>query len=372
MKIHSLGLLGLLLAGGSGVAHSQTAWLLMSRSDHFAVVRAQGQTVRDIVPLRGPAPIYGESRGVVAVVASDEWIHVIDKESGMVRSFQLAIQPQYIGYPTEDLSGPLRNMLVTDDHAFFPTIRFGRGPLNELGGQHDIVQMSLADGSLRSIPLPEDCLHPQLTELGGVPVVYAWNGDRAWKLDAANGRVVSILTRDHVADLRAKEVAAPRSARGAPRAFIRYAMVSGAGVLRLSTLGELGKILDEDLAGVSAPATSVWLGTAHDVLALRSGTTRSRPAIGVVRQQEVQGLQQRRVTFSYLDASSLDVVWASDVAQGAIPESFYAADDGSVFYIDVITGDVIRLSQGEGSSASWHLPAGQSRSARILSIDLGR
>jgi len=78
------------------------------------------------------------------------------------------------------------------------------------------------------------------------------------------------------------------------------------------------------------------------------------------------------VTFSYLDASSLDVVWASDVAQGAIPESFYAADDGSVFYIDVITGDVIRLSQGEGSSASWHLPAGQSRSARILSIDLGR
>lgn len=372
MKIPSLGLLGLLLAGSSGVAHSQTAWLLTSRANHFAIVRAQGQTVRDIVPLRGPAPIYGESRGVVAVVA-EGYLYVIDKASATVTSFQLATQSQYAGWPDEDLSGPLRNMLVNDEHAFFPTVRYyGLVPLNELGGQYDIVQVSLVDGSLRSIPLPEDCLHPQLAELGGVPVVYAWNGDRAWKLDSANGRVVPILTRDHVADLRAKELAAPRSARGAPRAFIRYAMVSGAGVLRLSTLGELGKILDEDLARVSAPAASVWLGPAHDVLALRSGTTHGRPAIGVVRQQEVQRLQQRRVTFSYLDASSLDVVWASDVTQGAIPESFYAADDGSVFYLDVTTGDVVRLSQEEGNSTSWHLPAGQSRSARILSIDLGR
>jgi len=100
VKIPSLGLLGLLLAGGSGVAHSQTAWLLMSRSDHFAVVRAQGQTVRDIVPLRGPAPIYGEPRGIVAVVAQG-YLHVIDKASATVTSFQLATQPQYAGWPDE-------------------------------------------------------------------------------------------------------------------------------------------------------------------------------------------------------------------------------------------------------------------------------
>ena len=98
MRIPSLGLLGLLLAGGSGVAHSQTAWLLMSRSNHFAVVRAQGQTVRDIVPLRSPAPIYGESHRVVAVVA-EGYLHVIDKASATVTSFQLATQPHTQGGP---------------------------------------------------------------------------------------------------------------------------------------------------------------------------------------------------------------------------------------------------------------------------------
>jgi streptogramin lyase len=77
------------------------------------------------------------------------------------------------------------------------------------------------------------------------------------------------------------------------------------------------------------------------------------------------------VTFTYWDAASLEIVWASDVAQGAIPESFYTADDGSVFYIDRDTGAVIRLSRSEGSSTSWQLQPGQSDSARILSIDLG-
>jgi streptogramin lyase len=77
------------------------------------------------------------------------------------------------------------------------------------------------------------------------------------------------------------------------------------------------------------------------------------------------------MTFSYLDAFSLEVVWASDVTEGAIPLSFYTADDGSVFYIDRATGAVLRLSQKGGSSTSWQLSPGQSDSARILSVDLG-
>ena len=78
------------------------------------------------------------------------------------------------------------------------------------------------------------------------------------------------------------------------------------------------------------------------------------------------------MTFSYFDAFSLEVVWESDVTQGAIPLSFYTADDGSAFYIDGATGAVVRLSQKDGSSTSWHLPPAQSHSARILSIDLDR
>jgi hypothetical protein len=78
------------------------------------------------------------------------------------------------------------------------------------------------------------------------------------------------------------------------------------------------------------------------------------------------------MTFTSFDAFSLDVVWTSDVTHGAIPLSFYTADDGSVFYIDRVSGAVIRLSQKDGSSTSWQLRPGQSDSARILSIDLGR
>jgi len=154
--------------------------------------------------------------------------------------------------------------------------------------------------------------------------------------------------------------------RGAPRALIQYAPVPAAGVFRLSRLGELDQILDEHLSRFTAPTGSVALGPAHDVLALKSGTTSASSAIGVVRRQE------GRITFTYLDAFSLDVVWSSDVTQGAIPLSFYTADDGSVFYIDGASGAVIRVSEKDGSSTSWLLPAGQGDSARILSIDLGR
>jgi hypothetical protein len=256
-------------------------------------------------------------------------------------------------------------MLVTDTHALFPTLRFaGLAPSNELGGSHDIVRMSLVDGSVTSIPLPEDCLNPQLAEIGGVPVVYAAGGDKVWRLDAADGRVVRILGSNDVADLRAKEAEGLRRAPGTPRALVHYAIVPAAGAFRLSRLGELDQILDARLERFSAPTGAVALGPAHDVLALKSGTTPASSAIGVVRRQE------GRITFSYLDAFSLEVVWESDIAPGAIPHSFYTADDGTVFYIDRATGAVVRLSKKDGSSTSWQLPPGQGDSARILSVDL--
>jgi hypothetical protein len=366
VKTFRLGLLGLLLAVGSTAAHSQTAWLLVSRANHLAVVRAEGQAVRDIVSLRDAMPAYGESSKAVVVVAGG-FAHVVDKEAATVASFQLAAQPQFIGDHTQDLSGPLRNVLVTDEHAFFPTIRFGGlVPVNELGGQYDIVQMSLVDGSLRSIPLPEDCLGPQLAEIAGVPVVYTPGRDSVWRLDAANGRVVGILGTNDVADVRTKEVEGLRRAPGTPLALVHYSIVPAAGAFRLSRLGELDPILDEHLARFSAPTGLVALGPAHDVLALKSGTTSASTAIGVVRRQE------GRMTFTYLDAFSLDVVWLSDVTPAAIPHSFYMADEGSVFYIDRATGAVNRLSQKDGSSTAWQLPPRQSGSARILSIDLRR
>lgn len=368
MKTYSVRLLALLLAAAPGIAHAQTAWLLVPRAAQSAVVRAEGQTVRDIVTFRGSAASYGESRSAVVVVGA-EGVYVIDKESATVTYFLPATQPGYVGYPVEDLSGPLRNTLVTDSHALFSIYRFpGQAPPNELGGQYDIVRMSLEDGSLKSIPLPEDCLHPQLAELAGVPVLYAWGSDLAFKLDAANGGVVRVQGNDDVADLRTKEARDRRSLRGAPPAFIRYAVVAGAGSFRLSRFGELDHVLDERLATVSGPGGSIWLGPAHEVLALRSGLTDGKPAIGVVRQREAVRLEEGG-TLSALDASSLDIVWTSDVARGAIPESFYAANDGSFFYIDRVSGDVVRLSR-EGTSTGWHLPPGQSRSARILSIEM--
>ena len=319
-----------------------------------------------MVTFRDTMPNYGESRRFVVVVAQG-FAHVVDKEAATVASFQLAAQPQFVGDPTQDLSGPVRNMVVTDQHAFFPIGRFyGAVPLNELGGQHDIVQMSLVDGSVRSIPLPEDCLGPRLAEIGDVLVVYAPGGDKVWRLDSANGRVVSVLSSADVADLRTREAEGLRRAPGTPRALVHYSIVPAAGAFRLSRLGELDQILDEHLARFRSPMGSVALGPGHDVLSLKSGTTSASSAIGVVRRRE------GRITFTYLDAFSLEVVWGADVTQGAIPHSFYTAGDGSVFYIDGATSAVIRLSQRDGSSTIWRLPPDQRDSARILSIDLGR
>ena len=115
MRTLVLGLLGLLLAAGSGAAHSQTAWLLESRWNHFAVIRAHGQTVRHIVTIQAATPTYGESRRFIVVIDGG-FARVIDKEAATVTSFQLAAQPEFIGDPTQDLSGPLRNVLVTDKH----------------------------------------------------------------------------------------------------------------------------------------------------------------------------------------------------------------------------------------------------------------
>jgi hypothetical protein len=366
LRAHTLGL-GLVLAASCGIAHSQTAWLLV-RSKHFAIVRAQGQTVRDIVALRRGAAIYGESRRLV-VVADDAWVHVVDKESATVASFQLASQPQFVGALTDDVSGPL--MVVTEGHAFFPAMRLSwealaPAPPNQLGGQYDIIQMSLTDGSLRSIPLPADCLYPLLAELGRELVVYTPNSDKAWVLDSATARFVRVQSSDDVAELRTEEAVGLRRARGTPHALVRYAIVPRAGAFRLSKLGVLNQTLDANLAKIGVPPEPIELGPAHDVLGLLPAESNGLSVIGVVRRQ------QGRVTFSYLDGYSLGVAWETDIAPGAIANSFYAARDGSAYYIDRKTGAVNRLSQKDGRSTSWRLQPGQSDAARILSIDLAR
>ena len=63
-------------------------------------------TVRDIVTFRGPVASYGESRRAVVLVGAD-WVYVIDKESATVTYFLPVTQPEYVGHPVEDLSGPL-------------------------------------------------------------------------------------------------------------------------------------------------------------------------------------------------------------------------------------------------------------------------
>ena len=87
MKALRLGLIALLVAISSGAAHSQTAWLLVSRTNQFAVVRT-GQSVRDIVTIRDAMPNYGESRRAVVIVAKgtadDGSVFYIDSATGAV------------------------------------------------------------------------------------------------------------------------------------------------------------------------------------------------------------------------------------------------------------------------------------------------
>ena len=80
-----------------------------------------------------------------------------------------------------------------------------------------------------------------------MPVVYTPGRDKVWKLDAANGRVLSILGPDDVADVRTKEADSLRRAPGTPRALVHYSIVPAAGAFRLSRLGELDQVLDEYL-----------------------------------------------------------------------------------------------------------------------------
>jgi hypothetical protein len=183
-------------------------------------------------------------------------------------------------------------------------------------------------------------------------------------LDSATSSVARVLGSDDLKELRAEEAAGLRRARGTPRALIRYAVVPRAGVFRLSRLGAVSRILDTNLASSGGSPDPMDLGPAHAVLALLPAESNGVSLLGVARRHD------GRTTFSYLDAHSLGVAWETDVAQGAIACSFYAALDGSTFYIDQPTGAVNRLSPDGKSSTSWRLPLSQSSAARILSIDL--
>ena len=101
-----------------------------------------------------------------------------------------------------------------------------------------------------------------------------------------------------VADVISKEQAVTRVGHVNPYAVATHVAVSGAGVFRLSKLGNLHQVLNPDLILLDAGRT-ISVGSAENVLRLFGTTFNDRPAIGLLRKVRAFGRpsQSARHTF---------------------------------------------------------------------------
>lgn len=257
------------------------------------------------------------------------------------------------------LSGPSRDIVLTDVAAFFLTVEHG----GDAGASFQLNELSLADGTIRKVPLPTGFANPRLVNFGGVPLLYSWNGFGVARFDATSQRFDQLISRVDVGEVVSREEMAQRSGQIGAGAFADHVAVPGAGVFRLSKLGDLQQVLNADLSPVDE-AHSISLGPAESVLRLFATTMDDRPGIAVVLKRN-GGLQ-----LAYVDALRLSMLGEQALSRGAVPQSFVGSSYNSVFYIDAAVASIKSLSK-RSEKAVARLPASLVGTARILWISEG-
>ena len=316
------------------VASAQQAWLLLYRSGHFEVARASNGTLENIADV-GELKSYGQSPRALAFLSRDTsnnsfFANIIDKSSARV-----TLTRPIAGYVASHMAGPVDDVVVTQDYLYFVTMRIGANgvlELNQKQGRLDFNQVALADGTLKTFPLPKECATARVANFGGIPLVYTWNGYGVWKFDVAAGTLKRIVALRDVGDVLTAEDARKQSPTAAPGPFADQVVVPGAGVFRLSKLGGLDQVLDANLNPVKRPRASVELGfdagPDGQFAALFSGAFNGAPAIGVLGQQGGSAV------FEYLNPTSLVPEWKTTLASSVDATSVIPAPANAISYVD--------------------------------------
>lgn len=354
--------LAILLSGlvsllGAGVLHAQEAWLLVGSPDHYELARAAGNQLEDVMSV-GDVYAYGQSDRSLAFVRYEPdtdafQLEVLDKESRRVTAT----------FPIESplqahMQGAVQDLVVTPRYVYFATIRLNSAhqiALNSLEGRLDLHQLNLADGTIRIIPLPPACHTARLVDYNGIPLVFAWNGYDIWKVDERTNTLQQLLREQDVPDIIASESrGCDCKSKPGPGPFADDVAIPGAGVFRISRIGELQQVLNANLYPVARPRESVNLGLDlgryGEFAALSRGTMNGHPAIGVL------GVHDGQTYFEYRDPRTLNIMWGTRLPDSAAPLSagnLGTVPDG-ILYVDRGEGTIVKATP-TGPQVVWDL-----------------
>ena len=359
--------LTLLLFGLSDTAFSQSAWLLLHQNGHFTVASASPAGIHNVLDV-GEQVTYGQSEQVLGILSNKpaygEWVlYLIDKSSQRVLSSQVVT-----GHPVIQLSGPSPDLVLTSQFAYFVTVRYTADNTsleqNAAGGSFDFNQLSLADGSLRTFPLPKECVNPRVVTFGDAPVVYAWEGYGVWRFNSTKPGLETLVAGqgESVQDIHAREQALHQTARVPVGAFADYVPIPGAGIFRLTRYGELAQVLSPDLSQVATPRPTMKVGAPGAILRAFPGTFNGITAVGLIRKRD------DRLFFVYVDPVALTPKWRTALSPSAEPYSLFPSDS-AVLYVDSDKGGIFKLSS-DGATLLWKLngPNADLFDTRILTV----
>jgi hypothetical protein len=339
------------------LVHSQDVYVLRSEEGAQYVSRVNQGATSEVLKV-GHVAVYGATERALALLShkaggGDYTLNIVDLRTGTVTASWPVDEE-----PVMQLSGTSRGIVLSDAYAYFLTMTFGTS-----GASFRLSRLALADGSIRTLPIPQGVANPRLTDFEGTPLLTSWNGFGVVKFDPSTQQFEKLVSRVDVGEVISEEEVGKRSGRINASAFADHIAISGAGVFRLSKLGDLHQVLNPDLSPVDADR-SIPVGPAENILRLFPTTSDGRPAIGVVRK--VSG----RLQLTCIDAERLSVVWNRALPSGAVPQTVVGSMNNEAFYFDRSEGLIKSISKRSDKELS-RLPAAHLIDAAILAVSGG-
>jgi hypothetical protein len=361
MLRHALAILILLLSSAfPGASSAQQAWLLLDGADQGDIYRAEeGDGLRHVARV-GDGVTYGETASALAVLSRRTYadpllLQIFDKKTE-----KKIVEWPLPGFSVLWLSGPSRDVALTDEFAYYASIRYAKDlqspEPNELGGNFDLYRVALADGKSDRYPLSPECANPRVVAFAGAPVVYSWNGSRVWVFDPGASPLEALALRD---------VADEPSATRPGYHFADYAVIPDVGVFRVSRASVLTQVLDARLQSIGA-RTTLDLSPRGTVIRIIPAGLGNRPAVGVLIKTESE------LRYVAVDPASLKVLGELALPQHAVIDSIAVARDGSITYVDQQAATIGRIVEGRVETL-WTLEKGRSSErhyhTRVLSLE---
>jgi hypothetical protein len=348
----------------SATAAAGDPWVSIQDGDREAVVVLAPDHPVTVLRHETTA-LFGESAAHVALIsyntaAAQYQLRIIDKKSRQT----LAAWP-VPDTPVRNLSGAVPDIVLVDDAAFVLThsgsLGAGATPVrNERGGFYNLARIALRTGRTTVLPIGDVVANPRLASFDGIPVITAWGGYSVLKLSADGEGVDTVIDRAKLFS-QLPEERAERERRTLPfNARADYVAIPGGGIFRMSKLGVLQRVANEQLGALQPPFASLALGPAQFHERLLAMESSRGPAIAVVRRE------QDARALAVIDAATLTENWRRDLPLAVSSWSLVAAGNDALLGIDAEKSAVVRITRG-GIETVGALPPGAHHHARILS-----